>query len=167
MRTLIAGVGMPDLDDPPLSKRLRESLAHDAPISAARVVIEDLSSDPVEAARRLDSEWPRFERVILVGEVARERPPGTIAAYRWDGESGSESSHDGVAHFDSTLLALRELADVPDELVVVEVEPEVRHAGSTTASNASFTRARSLLRRLATSSQAVADLPLTSLGGTP
>lgn len=166
MRTIIAGVSSPQSEHRSLDALLHETLARDAPITAARVVVEDLSEDPLEAARRLDDEWPRFERVILVGAVTRERPPGTITAYRWDGEADARDGD--TAHFDTTLLALKELADVPDELIVVEIEPDVHERlgrDVTPEVGAALARARTLLRRLATNGRASQDLPRSALGG--
>ncbi len=162
MRTLIAGIGAAHADDRSFGATLRETLAHDAPITAAHVVVEELSSDLYEAVRRLNDEWPRFDRMIVVAAVARDRPPGTIAAYRWDGEADDGTASDESLEFDSTLLTLRELADIPDELIVVEVEPGSGDAGQ---DSPLVERARTLVRRLATNGTAAAHLPRSALGG--
>lgn len=162
MRTLIAGIGAADADDRSFDATLRDTLAHDAPIAAAHVVVEELSSDPYEAVSRLNAEWPRFDRMIVVAAVARDRPPGTIAAYRWDGEADDRSANDESLEFDSTLLMLKELADIPDELIVVEIEPGSNDAGQ---DSPLVERARTLVRRLATNGKAAAQLPRAALGG--
>ena len=164
MRTIIAGVDGSDVDDS-LSALLNARLAQDAPITAARVVVEDLGGDPLAVAHRLDEEWPRFDRVIFVGAVARERPAGTVSAYRWNGDPNGAT--EDLAAFDSTLLAVRQLADVPDHVIVVEVEPDGYETTGPMSSAlvAGLERARTLLRRLATNGRAAADLPSTALGG--
>ena len=177
MRTLIGGVGARDSRDNAIGVLVSDRLAQDAPIAAARVVVEDLSFDPVEVAERLNNEWPRFERVIFVGAVARARPAGTVAAYRWDGElptgdrmyDAFAAADDGVVSLENTLLIVKQMADLPDEVIVVEVEPEVAASEQgdalSPAVSAAFERARTLVRRLATNSRAAADLPKSALGG--
>ena len=164
MRTIIAGVGGSDIAQS-LGALLSARLAQDAPIAAARVVVEDLGDDPVDVAHRLDDEWPRFDRVIFVGAVARDRPAGTVAAYRWDGEPSTSDAHE-LAAFDSTLLTVRQLADIP-EAIVVELEPDMHESVErmSPAVAAGLERARTLLRRLATNGRAAADLPRSALGG--
>lgn len=179
MRTLIGAIGARDHRAQAISALVRARLASDAPIAAARVVVEDLSDDAAEVAERLSREWPRFDRVILVGAVARERPAGTIAAYRWSGDledaANDAATRDTLtsdgsdsAFFDSTLVMLRRIADLPDEIIVVEVEPEGADAGDgslTPTSATAVERARTLVRRLATNGRAVAGLPRHTLGG--
>ncbi|MGH7710737.1 MAG: hypothetical protein ACREOG_05610 [Gemmatimonadaceae bacterium] len=181
MRTLIGGVGQRDSGDHAIGALVSDRLATDAPINAARVVVEDLSADPIEVAERLNGEWPKFERVIFVAAVARARPAGTIAAYRWDGDVSNddgEQERDGdlrsaadhdLAAFDSLLLSVKRLADLPDETIVVEVEPDStgsHHVDSLgPAGTAALERVRTLVRRLATNARAAADLPRRALGG--
>jgi hypothetical protein len=130
--------------------------------------MDDLATDPMEVAERLHDEWP-LERVIFVGSVSRARPAGSLAAYRWDRESPNESPNgdgDGSLLFDSTLLALRGLADLPDDVIVVEIEPEDGGGNfDQSVPEATLERAQALLRRLATSSRAADNLPTTALGG--
>jgi hypothetical protein len=179
MRTLIGAIGAHDSPDQAIGALVSARLAADAPIAAARVVVEDLSDDAAEVAERLSREWPRFDRVILVGAVVRDRPAGTIAAYRWSGDV-EDVANDGATHdtlpsdgstsasFDRTLVMLRRIADLPDEIIVVEVEPEGAGAGAgslTPTAAAAVERARVLVRRLATNGRAVAGLPRHALGG--
>ncbi|HJU72731.1 MAG TPA: hypothetical protein VJ717_03225 [Gemmatimonadaceae bacterium] len=165
MRTIIASVGGTD-GDTALAALLTERLARDAPIAAARVVVEDLSGDPTDVAQRLEDEWPRFDRVIFVGAVARDRPAGTVAAYRWDGDASSPAEADEYAPFDTMLLAVRQLVDVPDEVIIVELEPDdhdgVRHMSPAVV--AGLERACILSRRFATNGSVAADLPRAALG---
>ncbi len=172
MRTLIGAIGARDTRDHAIGALVSEQLAADAPIAAARVVVEDLSVDAAEVAERLSHEWPRYDRVILVGAVARDRPAGTISAYRWSGDVANDDAMDDTltsdgasnASFDSTLVMLKRIADLPDEIVIVEVEPEVAAVASDSLTRAAVERARVLVRRLATNSRAVAGLPRHALG---
>jgi hydrogenase maturation protease len=174
MRTFVGGVGARESRDHSIGALVSERLAHDAPIEAAQVVVEQLSANPVQVAERLSAEWPPFERVIFVGAVARSRPAGTVQAYRWDGEvvphdEDDDSSSGGrEASLENTLLVARELGGLPDEIIVVEVEPEVAAGFGpelSAATTAAIERARTLVRRLATNARAVADLPRSALGG--
>jgi len=174
MRTFIGGIASPDSAERSIGARLSERLASDAPINAARVVVADLSADPFEIAEQLNSEWPKFERVILVGEVPRSRAAGTVTAYRWNGNDPNEddaarTAERDSADFDATLLMVRSLADLPDEIIVVEVEPEIssqRHEALRDArGDSAVERARTLVRRLATNSRAAKTLPECALGG--
>ncbi len=177
MRTFVGGVGSGagESRDHSIGALVSERLAHDAPIEAAQVVVEDLSANPLQVAERLTAEWPPFERVIFIGAVARSRPAGTVEAYRWDGEVVSQDEHaehsadDGQASLEQTLLVAREHGGLPDEIIIVEVEPEVAESGFgaelSPAATAAIERARTLVRRLATNAQAVAVLPRSALGG--
>ena len=173
MRTFVGGVAARESRDS-IGALVSERLAHDAPIEAAQVVVEELSPNPLEVAERLNAEWPPFERVIFVGAFARLRPAGTVEAYRWDGEvvfrDENEDPGDAEASLENTLQVARELGGLPDEIIIVEVEPEVAGSGAgdevSSATTAAIERARTLVRRLATNRRAVADLPRSALGGT-
>ncbi|MEW5916106.1 MAG: hypothetical protein AB1762_06860 [Gemmatimonadota bacterium] len=169
MRTFIAAIG--GADNTALSSFVRERLASDATMNAAHVVMDDLGTDALEVAERLNAEWPRFERVIFLGSVPRARPVGSLAAYRWDGDplNGAFNGRDadGWVRFDSTLLAVKDLVDLPDDVIVVEVEPDDfdGNTAETTFPALALERAQTLLRRLATSARAADALPKRTLGG--
>lgn len=170
MHTFVGGV---DSGDHSIAVLVGERLAHDAPIEAAQVVVEELSRDPVQVAERLNAEWPPFERVIFVSAIARARPPGTVEAYRWDGEILTGDSRDlfaGDVQLEQTLVTARELGGLPEETIIVEVEPDGDNVSSAELSPAASTaveRARTLVRRLATNRRAAASLPRAALGGPP
>jgi hypothetical protein len=167
MRTFIGGIGSRDTDAESIGRLVSARLARDAPINAAGVVVADVNGDPLDLAARLNGEWPKFERVIFVGAVARERPAGTVTAYKWDGRGPNEGSRDaadgdgdGIA-FDSAVLTVSSLADLPDDVIVVEIEPETE---SPNAGSRAVERARTLVRRLATNASAATTLPECALG---
>lgn len=170
----MGGVGTRESRDHSIGVLVSDRLAHDAPIEAAQVVVEEVSADPAQFAERLHAEWPPFERVILVGAVARARPAGTIEAYRWDGEvtprdhDEASSATDDEGALEHTLLVAREVGGLPDEIIIVEVEPDVAErrdrVESSPAADATVERARTLVRRLATNRRAAADLPRLALG---
>lgn len=165
MRTFIGGIASAEaLENGGL---VREQLQGDASLAAAQVVVEDLANDPLEVAARLTEEWPHFERVIFVGAVARSRPPGTLVAYRWNGDVAMDADDMAPhgANMDDTLRAVREIVELPDEVIVIEVEPDDRGGGDTDRTvRAALQKSRALLRRLATQRAAGAELPSAALG---
>jgi hydrogenase maturation protease len=73
-----------------------------------------------------------YDRVVLVGSIARGREPGTVEAYRWDGELPAREAIQervseavtGVISLENTLIVCGALGGLPDDVRVVEVEPE-------------------------------------------
>jgi hypothetical protein len=73
----------------------------------------------------------------------------------------------GVIALDNTLVVTRHFGALPDEVVVVEIEPAVQEFGDTFSDvvDRQIEGICALVRRLATRAEAVADLPLAALGG--
>ncbi len=175
MRVIVAGVGYRNLRDhsvgPAVVDRL---LARDW---AGDVVVEDLSYNPIAVVQRLEDEPPgrRFARAVVVAGVERGRTPATITAYRWDGVLPAEEDIQravaeavtGVIALDNTLIVARHFGALPDEVVVVEVEPAVHEFGETFSDDvaAVFDAACEVVVTLATDPAAVARLPRAPLGG--
>src|SRR5687767_15355256 len=95
------------------------------------IEIEDVSYHPVALSQNLQDR-PPYSRLVLVGSVERGRPAGTVTAYRWDGqlpprdeiqERVSEAVT-GVISLENTLIVCGALGGLPDDVRVVEVEPE-------------------------------------------
>jgi hydrogenase maturation protease len=95
------------------------------------VEVEDVSYHPVGFSQNLQERRP-YERVVLVGSLARGRAPGTVRSYRWDGDLPSRDEIQarvseavtGVISLDNTLIVCAALGGLPDDVRVVEVEPE-------------------------------------------
>ena len=95
------------------------------------VEVEDVSYHPVGLSQNLQDRLP-YDRVVLVGSLERGRPPGTVTAYRWDGElPGRDEIQQrvseavtGVISLDNTLIVCAALGGLPGDVRVVEVEPE-------------------------------------------
>ena len=95
------------------------------------VEVEDVSYHPVGFSQNLQAREP-YDRVVLVGSHVRGREPGTIDAYRWDGELPSpdeiqarvSEAVTGVISLENTLIVCAALGGLPDDVRVVEVEPE-------------------------------------------
>ena len=103
------------------------------------------------------------------------RAPGTVTAYRWDGVlPGDDEVHravteavTGVIALDNTLIVTRHFGPLPDEVLVVEVEPAVHEFGGvfSDAVAAVFDGVCELVAGLATDEDAGNRLPLAPLGG--
>ncbi len=127
MRVLVGGVGYRHLRDASLGPYLADRLAEHAENG---VEVEDVSYHPVGLSQNLQ-ERPPYDRLVLVGAVSRDRAPGTITSYRWDGvlpsrdliqERVSEAVT-GVISLDNTLIVCGALGGLPEDVRVVEVEP--------------------------------------------
>lgn len=176
MRVIVAGVGYRNLRDHSIGVEVADRL-ETAPWPDD-VVVEDLSYNPIAVVQRLEDEPPeqRFQRAVVVGAVERRgRPPGTVAAYRWDGvlptdeeiQRAVTEAVTGVIALDNTLVVTRHFGALPDEVVVVEVEPAVQEFGDTFSEVVArqLDGVCELVRLLATRDDAVEGLPRASLGG--
>lgn len=174
MRVLVGGVGYPDLCDYSVGIEVQERLSERA--APEGVVVEDLSYNPIAIVQRLDDEKPgeRFDRVVVVSAVKRgTRPAGTVSAYRWDGgmPSGEEIQRavtdavTGIIAVDNTLVITRYFGALPEDVVVVEVEPETHEFGAAFSPEVAlaFDGVCELVWSLATSDDRVSRLPLGAL----
>jgi hydrogenase maturation protease len=95
------------------------------------IEVEDVSYHPVGLSQNLQDR-PPYDRVVLVGSMGRGREPGTVEAYRWDGELPDRDAIQervseavtGVISLENTLIVCGALGGLPDDVRVVEVEPE-------------------------------------------
>src|SRR5262245_38429260 len=175
MRVIVAGVGYRNLRDHSAGVEVADRLAGRA--WPAEVVVEDLSYNPIAVGQRLEDEPAdrRFERAIVVGAVERGREPGTVTAYRWDGVlPGDGEIHravteavTGVIALDNTLIVTRHFGALPDDVIVVEVEPAEHEFGDTLGDAVAdaFDGLYALVAELAIEPTAAARLPRAPLGG--
>jgi hydrogenase maturation protease len=176
VRVIVAGVGYRNLRDHSLGVEVTDRLQTTP--WAPDIVVEDLSYNPIAVGQRLEDEptAERFQRAVVVAAVERRgRPPGTVAAYRWDGvlpadediQRAVTEAVTGVIALDNTLVLTRYFGALPEEVVVVEVEPAVHEFGDTFSEvvDRQFEGVCHLVRALATESAAVARLPRAPLGG--
>lgn len=171
MRTLVGGVGYRYLRDFSVGPLLSDVLAGES--WPPHVVVEELSYGPVAVSQRLQEADPPFGRLVVAGAVRRGRPPGTVTAYRWDGalprpeeiQERVAEAVTGVVHLDNLVIVCGALGPLPDEVVVVEVEPEVEAMGEemTAAVRSGFQEALRRVRALAVGEEA--PPPATPLGG--
>jgi hydrogenase maturation protease len=125
-RILVGGVGYRHLRDMSVGPFVADTLA-----PRDGIEVEDVSYHPVGLSQNLQ-ERPAYARVVLVGATERGRPPGTVTAYRWDGRLPSRDEVQarvseavtGVISLDNTLIVCGALGGLPEDVRVVEVEPE-------------------------------------------
>jgi len=176
VRVIVAGIGYRNLRDHSIGVAVADRLGAEA--WPEGILVEDLSYNPIAVIQRLEDEPPdrRFQRAVVVGAVERSgRAPGTVAAYRWDGVLPvDEEIHravteavTGVIALDNTLVVTRHFGALPDEVVVVEVEPSVHEFGDTFSDvvGRQFETVCQLIRTYATNAEAVERLVRAPLGG--
>lgn len=128
VRILVGGLGYRNLRDGSVGPWIADALAGEA---RDGVEVEDVSYHPVGLSQNL-GERPPYDRVVLVAAVSRGRAPGTVTAYRWDGrlpdrdgiQARVSEAVTGVISLDNTLIVCGALGGLPDDVRVVEVEPE-------------------------------------------
>ncbi len=126
-RVLVGGIGYRFLRDGSIGPRVTDRLAERASES---VEVEDVSYHPVGLSQNLQERSP-YDRVVLVGSHTRQREPGTIDSYRWDGKLPDpeeiqvrvSEAVTGVISLDNLLIVVGALGGFPDDVRVVEVEP--------------------------------------------
>lgn len=176
MRVLVGGIGYRNLRDHSVGVAVVEHLElRDWPDG---VSVEDISYGPIAVLQRLQDEPPerRFGRAVLVSGVNREgRLPATVTAYRWDCVLPSDEEVQravadavtGIIFLDNTAVVTRYFGALPDEVVVVEVEPLLHEMGSAFSTPVAdiFDSVCDLVATFATDADAVARLPRAPLGG--
>ncbi len=172
MRTLVGGLGYRNLRDHSLGVAVTDRLAEREWPDG--VLVEDVSYNPIAVVQRLQDQ--PVDRALVVAAIQRPgRAPGTIEAYRWDGalpdaeriQTAVAEAVTGVILLDNTLLVGRHFGGLPEEVLVVEVEPAVEEFGDefSPVVAAAFDRVCELVSLLATDIEAARRLPEASLGG--
>lgn len=176
VRVIVAGIGYRNLRDHSVGVAVTDLLEREA--WPEGLVVEDLSYNPIAVVQRLEDEVPdrRFERAVVVASAERNgRAPGTVVAYRWDGVLPvDEEIHravteavTGIIAIDNTLVVARHFGALPENVVIVEVEPAVHEFGDTFSDVIArqFETVCTLVRTYATDATAAERLPRAPLGG--
>ena len=127
MRVLVGGVGYRFLRDGAIGPYMADELAAGA---ANGIEVEDLGYHPIGFTQNLQDR-PPYDRIVLVGAIARGREPGTVTAYRWDHALPSDKDIQervseavtGVISLDNLLIVTEAFGAFPRDVRVVEVEP--------------------------------------------
>jgi hypothetical protein len=91
----------------------------------------DLHFGPVHMVHWLEDRG-RLDRLVFVAAEARGRTPGRVYAYRWQGtlpdteeiQARVAEGVTGVISLDNLLIVGQYFGVFPDDVIVVEVEPE-------------------------------------------
>lgn len=130
MRVLIAGVGYSFLRDLSVGPRVVPRLrAHAWPDG---VDVEDLSFGPIAIVQRLEERPGYYDRIIFISAAERGGTPGELHCYRWDGTLPDADEIQqrvgeavmGVISLDNLLVITQYFGVLPDDVIVLEVEPE-------------------------------------------
>jgi hydrogenase maturation protease len=164
-KILVAGVGYQFLRDlsvgPALVPMLRELSWPE------HVEIEDLSFGPIAVVQRFEDRTEPYQRIVVVSSVERGREPGRVYCYRWSGELPNEAEIQarigeavtGVISLDNLLVIAEHFGVLPEDVFVVEVEPEDTGWGDgfTPRVEASLSEMIETVRRLATEPSVAGD----------
>ena len=177
MRSVIGGVGYRNLRDHSLGIVMSDEL--EALADPPSLLVEDLCYGPVAVAQWFldEAREAPITRAVFITAIAREdgRPPGTITAYQWDHVLPSDEEIQrcvvdavtGVILLDNTLIVVEWMNALPDETIVIEVEP-LEHAFGDEMSPAvskSYEEVRRLALRCAMDDVFGRGLPVRPLGG--
>lgn len=129
MRTLIGGVGYRWQRDASFGLIAGDALARlEWP---PHVDVADLGYGAIYVAQDLADAEPPYDRLILLAGVVREREPGRIYRYRWSGalpdaeeiQARIQEAGAGVLDVDHLLIIAEYFDALPDDVLVIEVEP--------------------------------------------
>ncbi len=177
MRAVIGGVGYRNLRDHSLGIVMSDDLEPLAQPPA--LLVEDLCYGPVAVAQWFldEAREAPITRAVFITAIGRDdgRAPGTISAYRWDHALPSEEEIQrcvvdavtGVILLDNTLVVVEWMQALPEETIVIEVEP-LEHAFGDEMSPAvaeAYTEVRRLALHVATDEAAGRALPVRPFGG--
>lgn len=132
---LVSGIGYSNLRDMSFGRVLLSTLSEmDWP---ADVQVEDLNFGPIMIYQWLEESPVKFDRVVFVGAAKRDRQPGTLEVYRWNGQlppaveiqARIEEAITGVIDLDNLLIVCKHFGVLPDDVRIVEVEPQSEEWG--------------------------------------
>lgn len=141
------------------------------------VRVQDLSFNPVAVAQQLEEDLAADPDllVLFVSAAARGRRPATVVSYRWDGslpgpdrvQAAVAEAVTGVIALDNTLMVAKQFGGLPEDVVVVEIEPKVEGFGEELTAEVAE-GVEEVIRRveaIALNPSLAERLPLTPLGG--
>ena len=133
MRAVIGGVGYRNLRDHSLGIVMSDEL--EALAQPPSLLVEDLCYGPVAVAQWFldEARESPITRAVFITAIGRQdgRPPGTITAYRWNHVLPPDDEIQrcvvdavtGVILLDNTLIVAEWMGALPDETIVIEVQP--------------------------------------------
>jgi len=176
VRVLVGGIGYRNLRDHSFGVLVVDRLAERA--WPPGIAVEDISYGPIAVVQRLQDDPPdrRFERAVIVSAVERiGRPAGALTVYRWDRalpgqreiQTAVTEAVTGVIAMDNTLIVAKHFNALPDEVLVLELQPEAHEFGDELSAPAAeaFGRACDLVATAATETSLAARFAVMPLGG--
>ncbi|MFN2511487.1 MAG: hydrogenase maturation protease [Pyrinomonadaceae bacterium] len=132
---LVSGIGYSNLGDMSFGRVLLSTLVEMA--WPAYVKVEDLNYGPIMIYQTLEASPIKYDKVVLVAAAKRDREPGTLEIYRWDGklpedeeiQARIEEAITGVIDLDNLLIVCKHFGVLPDDVTIVEVEPQTEEWG--------------------------------------
>ncbi|CAN5448391.1 MAG: hydrogenase maturation protease [Pyrinomonadaceae bacterium] len=133
---LVSGIGYSNLSDMSFGRVLLSTLEQmDWP---DHVHVEDLNYGPIMIYQSLQASAVKYDRAVFVSAAKRGRKPGTLQIYRWNGELPRDSEIQarigeaitGVIDLDNLLIVCKHFGVLPDDVTIVEVEPQSEEWGS-------------------------------------
>lgn len=150
-RVLVAGVGYGNLRDLSAGPLLVQRLG---PLGDG-VDVEDMSYSPIDVLFALQRREP-YAKVVLVSALSRGDPPGTVRRRRWtappiapeDLQARIAEAVTGVINLENHLYVLTHFGALPEDVVIIEIEPGDQGwgEGTTEAVAAALERAAELVR---------------------
>ncbi len=130
MRVLIGGIGYQHMRDLSAGPDLIPML-NDLPWTVDVEAIH-LHFGPIHMMQWLEERPGYYDRMVFLGAVEREREPGRVYAYRWDGvlpdaveiQQRVTEAVTGIIHLDNVLIIGQYFGVLAPDVVVVEIEPE-------------------------------------------
>ena len=127
MRVLVGGVGYRYLRDGALGPYMADALA---PRAGNGIEVEDLGYHPFGFSQNLDAR-ETYDRIVLVGAVARGRAPATVETYRYDHVLPSQEeiqdrvseAATGIISLDNLIIISETFGSLPEDVWLVEAEP--------------------------------------------
>lgn len=175
-RLLVGTIGYRNLRDHSAGFEVLDRLA--ATSWPADVTFEDISYNPIAVVQRLEDDAPadRFTRAIIIAAVPRAgRTAGRVTAYRWDNvlpspeliQHSVSEGVTGVINLDNSLIICRHFGGLPDDVVVIEIEPEAHEFGDalTPVVQQAVTSVCAIVTRLVGEPDAWPSIPAGPLGG--
>lgn len=133
---LVSGIGYSNLRDMSFGRVLLSKLEEmDWP---DHVHVEDLNYGPIMIYQSLEASAVKYDKAVFVSAAKRGRKPGTLQIYRWHGklpgdseiQARIEEAITGVIDLDNLLVVCRHFGVLPDDVTIVEVEPQSEDWGS-------------------------------------
>lgn len=129
-RVLIGGVGYRWQRDASIGLIVCDQLMHSDGLPSG-IDVMDLGYGAIYAAQDIAAAEPPYDRLVLVAGTERGRPPGRIYQRRWDSVLPDEGEIQarmyeagaGVIHLDHLLVIGDHFGALPEDVVIIEVEP--------------------------------------------